>query len=241
MQRHMYLAVAPLLLVPSAVSAQAGLRVQPLSIDVSSPAQAGSLTLENTGAAEISLQMRVFEWSQPDGADKLTPTAAVVASPPAAKIAPGARYTIRVARTARARGQGEAAYRLWIDELPQAASPRAGGGEVDVRLRYDLPVFFHQPGHSPRLTWRAFRSGENVVVEARNAGTRHARVERLKLVSANAQWSFGDGLNGYVLAGATRRWTVPAGGAVPAADGSATIVSGVSGSEVRQPVMLANP
>lgn len=218
--------------------AQMGLRLSPLAIDIPAPAQASSITLQNTGAGPLSLQMRVFAWSQADGRDQLSATDEVVASPPAARIPPGAAYTIRVARVGSDRADKN--YRLWIDELPPAEPPRAAGGQVAVRVRYDVPVFFHQPGAVSKVSWRAYRSGDDLVVEASNSGLRSERVQGLKIESPKGELTFGRGLNGYVLAGAARRWSAPA--AVIAGDvGPFTLVASDGNRETRQAIAFARP
>ncbi len=194
--------------------------------------------MQNNGKSDLALQVRVFEWTQAGGEDKLAPTSDVVASPPATRIPPGAAFTVRVVRTAGAVTAGEKAYRLWIDELPPAVPPRAGGGAVSVRLRYDLPAFFHAPGTESRLTWRAFRAGDSLVVEASNSGTRHARIDKLAVETPQGSISFSQGPLGYILPGSTRRWTSPAGAVLPAANTNVTVVAGVSGSESRPPVTV---
>src|SRR5687768_3894377 len=125
------LAAAAAFLIPATASAQAALRVQPLSVDVASPSQASSVRLQNSCNE-------------------------VIASAPVARIAPGSNYTIRIARTVGAAAPGtEESYRLWVDELPPASLARTEGGTVDVRLRFDLPVFFRGEGTSPSLGWNA--------------------------------------------------------------------------------------
>ncbi|MBM7405980.1 fimbrial biogenesis chaperone [Sphingomonas molluscorum] len=210
-----------------------------MAVDVTAPAQASSVTLQNTGREPISLQIRIFDWSQAGGEDKLVPTTDVVASPPAVSIPAGAAYTVRIARTGNTDAAGEKSYRMWVDELPRPTPSRAGGGEVDVRIRYDLPVFFHPAGVRTELSWRAYRTGSELVIEATNRGSRHARIQDLKLQTAKGNVSFGEGLAGYVLAGSTRRWTQPIAKLPSTSDGTATVVAGVSGSETRQPVTIA--
>ena len=227
--------------VPAPVIAQTALRVQPLTVEVTSPSQASSINLQNRGPRPMVLQVRVFDWSQVNGQDQIAPTTEVVASPPAMTIPPGQSYTVRLARTAGAVNAGEKSYRLWVDELPPPARPMpAGGGEVDVRLRYDLPAFFRAGDPQPALNWRAYRTGGQLVVEASNSGAGHARIEGLRLDSAQGPISFGRGLNGYVLPGATRRWVAPTGAPLPAANANVTVVAGVGGREIRQATAIAS-
>jgi len=242
MRRTTILAAVAALLMPGVAHSQAAMRVQPLTVDVVSPSQASAVTLQNNGKEDLSLQMRVFKWSQVDGRDHLEPTTEVVASPPVARIPPGSNYTIRLARTAGpvAAGQ-EASYRLWVDELPPAVLLRDEGGQVDVRLRFDLPVFFRGEGTSPAVSWDVRQSGSEVVVEATNSGSSRARIQGLEVHSGTDSLSFGQGLNGYVLASSSRRWTATAGSNVQAfADGTATVVTGDGGDENRQTVALAD-
>jgi fimbrial chaperone protein len=241
MRLAVLVAAAAAFLTPATAGAQAALRVQPLSVDVTSPSQSTSITLQNNGSEILSLQLRVFEWSQADGTDRLSPTTEVVASPPVARIAPGSSYTVRIARTAGAAAAGaEESYRLWIDELPPADARRGEGGQVDVRMRFDLPVFFHGSDASPALSWNARKSGGDLVLEATNSGSRHARIEGLKLREGEDVVSFGEGLNGYVLAHSIRQWTAPAGSAGALAGSDATVVTGVGDDETRQAVALAD-
>ncbi len=242
MRRTAILAAAAALLAPGVAHSQAAMRVQPLTVDVASPSQASAVTLQNNGDEDLTLQMRVFKWSQVDGRDELTPTTEVVASPPVARIPPGSNYTIRIARTAGAVAAGtEASYRLWVDELPPPALLREEGGEVDVRLRFDLPVFFRGAGTSPRVSWDVRQSGPDLVVEGTNSGSQHARIQGLEVRSGADSVSFGPGLNGYVLANSSRRWTAPAGSFAPAlAQGNATVVTGDGGNDNPQTVALAD-
>ncbi|KRA83627.1 molecular chaperone [Altererythrobacter sp. Root672] len=241
MRKAAILAAAAAVLMPLTASSQAALRVQPLLVDVSSPSAASSLTLQNNGSEELSLQLRVFEWSQVDGHDQLVPTNDVVASPPVARIPAGSNFTIRVARTAGAAAAGtEKSYRLWVDELPPPSEVRDEGGKVEVRLRFDLPIFFHDTNSAPQVSWTARRVGSEIVLTGTNASSRHARIEGLKLQGSSASVSFGEGLNGYVLGNSTRSWSAPTPSPDLFAGGGATVVSGAGGSETRQTVTLAN-
>lgn len=223
-------------LTATTASAQTSLRVQPVTVQVESPSQATAISLQNTGISPVSLQLRVFEWTQSEDAEAIRPTTDVVVSPPAVTIPGNETYTVRVARTAEAVTSGERAYRLWIDEIPVTATASADSVAVDVRLRYDMPLFFGAPGTASDVAWSVARSGGSLVVEAVNRGTGHARIAGLQVGDA----VLGQGLVGYVLPGATRRWVAPAGTALPPANSDVRLVARVDGVEVDQNLTIAS-
>jgi len=195
-----------------ALSAQAAsLRISPIGLDLPSNQRAGSMTLVNTGGEPVNLQMRVFQWTQDAGEDVLTPTTALTVSPPAATIPPGASYTIRVARPAAAPVEGEQSYRLLIDELPKPIDPRTVDQGVSMVLRTSMPVFIAHPKAMAQLAWRVWRDGQGLHAEVANQGNRHAKITGLSVQTSTGQTlAFGQGLNGYVLAGSRKRFDLPA-------------------------------
>ena len=114
------LLTAALVASPLAAAA-ASLSVSPVSLEIAAPGAASSLTLGNTGTEAINAQIRVYQWTQSNGADVLTPTRDVVASPPFLKLAPGLSNVVRVVRLAKTPLAHEEAYRLVVDELPKTA------------------------------------------------------------------------------------------------------------------------
>lgn len=206
--------LAPLAVVLGVMVAQDGqaasLQVSPVSVDLTAPTQASSVNLRNSSDRPVNVQVRAFKWNQVAGEDQLVPTEDVVASPPAATLKPGVTYTIRVARTGQPVTVGEGSYRLLIDELPDV-NVRRPGGDVKLVIRYSLPVFFGDRSASAELRWRIQRENGNLVAEATNTGDRHAKIANPKVSSPAGQISFGQGLNGYVLPGSTKRWTTSAG------------------------------
>jgi fimbrial chaperone protein len=241
MRRYLTTTAIAGLLAAAMPAAAASLKVAPLTVNLTPPAQAAPITLQNTSDTKISVQIRVLEWTQVNGENHYAETHDVVASPPASEIPPGASYTVRVARVAKSPIKGEKSYRLWVDELPPTAPPGPEESQVGLRIRYDLPVFFHEANAAPKLTWRAFRSGRDVIVEATNSGAGHARVENLKVSAGQADIVFGSGLNGYVLPGATYRWTAATPGAAPSVGSQAALSAGVGGDAIHEVVSVAAP
>jgi fimbrial chaperone protein len=193
----------------------ASLRVSPVSLDLPAGQNATTLTLQNDDAAPLNVQIRVFRWTQANGRDVLTPAAGVVASPPIAKVEPGASRTVRVVRLDGRPPQGEEAYRLIVDELPPPLSET--GRQVTLLMRHSIPLFFGSARERPRVEWRLQPSedGGSALV-GRNNGARRLRLANLRIGDASgAVLAERKGLVGYVLPGAEVSW--PAGAFQPAA------------------------
>jgi fimbrial chaperone protein len=187
----------------------ASLQVTPTTVEVAAPSAAATIKLRNDDARPITAQVRVFRWSVVDGKEKLEPTDTVVASPPVVSLSPRTDYVVRIVRTSRQPVAGEESYRLLVDELPDPQRMKAGA--VNLLLRYSLPVFFGAPHRGDaKVDWRLEHQGGQLWVSAQNLGDRRMRISGLGVKNASGETvSFGDGLNGYVLARSTMRWAAP--------------------------------
>ena len=186
----------------------ASLQVAPTLLQVAAPGAATTVTLRNTGAAPIATQIRVFRWIQENGIERLEPTEDVVASPPAADLRPGQDYVVRVVRLTKNPVAGEEAYRVLIDELPEASrSPRT----VNFVVRHALPAFFDALGSSaPEAAWQVTQKGRTVSLTATNSGDRRVRLASVKIAYGANTVTFGPGLAGYALGHSMMSWTAPA-------------------------------
>jgi len=198
-----------------------GVQVAPISFDFEVQDQAKALWLTNTGPQAVNVQIRIFEWSQVDGDDQLTPTGELVPSSAILRLAPGERQLVRLMRLKRDVPARELSYRVMVDELP--STTRRGQG-LRFLVRYSIPVFVLPPGATPRfksggpppLTDPASfsarvieRDGKNWLVVTNN-GRQRLRLSRLALVDARGtRRPLVDGLVGYVLAGQQRQWQIP--------------------------------
>lgn len=201
--------------------------IWPVDPTIKPQEQATALWLENKGEAPVTLQVRTFAWSQPQGEDRLEQQDQVVASPPIATVAPGARQLVRVIRRTTAPAP-ESAYRLLVDELPPPppespdAAPQA---RLSVQMRYSIPLFtFTAPDPPPRLDARVVMGTGGRVLTIRNTGLGHARLTDVRLVAGGRETTVRSGLAGYVLPGATI--SVPLGTAEPG-----TVKVGVNGAD----------
>jgi fimbrial chaperone protein len=189
------------LIVIASPAVAASLNVSPILLETFAPQQMATLTLRNTGSVAIVGQVRVFAWTQVNGLDVLSPTHAITGSPPMAEIRPGTDYTIRVVRVDTQPVVGEEAYRLVVDEVPDASARR--NGVVAVALRYVIPVFFVAPGAGQgRLTWSIVRSEGKSALMATNTGDRRIQLRDLALGGKPVA----KGLSGYVLGHSQRTW-----------------------------------
>jgi fimbrial chaperone protein len=195
---------------PCAAPQAASLQVAPVSVEVPSPGAAATLKLRNDGNRPLDAQIRIFQWTQVDGVDTLTPTNDVAASPPLASLRPNADYTVRIVRTKKEPVVKEETYRLLIDELPTPAT--GSTASVNIALRYSIPVFFTATGGTAaKLSWDLQQRANKPVVVATNPGDRRVRISKLKVTDRKGNTAdFGEGLAGYVLGRSTRHFVVPA-------------------------------
>lgn len=208
-----------------APSASAGIQISPLQLEFAPSERSGQITLRNTSDTSVALQVRVFEWSQPESMGMaLLPTTAITASPAIVTLAPGATQLVRVLRREKLSTDRERYYRLLLDELPDASA--ASRNAVQMLARYSLPIFV-----LPRLAGQAELSAVRVrcqddraFIDVRNTGTRRARLAEWQLLQSvpdgkNASMRVvaqAAGLTGYVLPGGELR--VPVTFALPASE-----------------------
>ena len=83
----------------------ASLQLSSTSLSLPAGQRAGALVLRNTGRAPVTAQIRAFSWQQDaQGKDVLTPTAALIVSPPMVRLDAGAEQQFRVIRAQTAGG-----------------------------------------------------------------------------------------------------------------------------------------
>ncbi len=205
------------------VAIAASLQVSPTTIEVNAPGATSSVSLVNPTPQPISVQVRVFKWTQTNGQERLEPTNDLVASPPFVTLPPSANYAVRLVRTATRPVQGEETYRLVIDELPQPGRLKAGA--ITLLLRQSLPVFFEAPDMRPaQVSWSYAKQGGKLLVTAKNDGDRRMRIGSFNMSNGKGgSASFGGGLLGYSLGRSVMTWAVPTKNANFSASGAITI------------------
>jgi len=207
--------IAGAILLSSSAAVASGLQVSPISLSLQARENASGLTLSNSGNDKVQAQVRVFEWSQDTSGDKLTPSRALLASPPMIQLQPNDKQLIRIIR-AKAPPQGagavEAAYRVMVNELPIKSTDQKTG--LQFALSYSLPVFVQPVGvtkTNPQLQWSTHPQpdGKTVKLRVSNTGNGHAQLAGLSFTDTTGKTTdINPGLLGYVLPGSTMSWTL---------------------------------
>lgn len=129
----------------------------------------------------MTVQVRGFLWDQPDGQDRLTASDDLVINPRMFILDSGAQQWVRVGLRGPADSGVERTYRILVDQLPEAG-PVAGKSRLTLRL--SLPVFAQAAGATAgALSWHAASTRDGIDLTIRNAGSRHVRLERLKVTT----------------------------------------------------------
>ncbi len=213
-RNHGIILIGLLLLVVNHV-ALASMQVSPTQIFISAEHQAAGLTLHNNGNSSIYAQIRIFEWRQQDGEEKLVPTQSIVASPPMLELNPGVSQLVRLVRNRHSPTDKEVSYRILIDEVPiekNKTEPTTSGG-LQFRLRYSLPVFLAPPEHvnvQPILQTQLLQQDDTDLIRITNMGNGHAQVTDLMWQhNRDSITDIAPGLSGYVLPGQYQQWPLP--------------------------------
>jgi fimbrial chaperone protein len=236
--------LAAAMAVVAGFAGASGLQVAPVGLEFRPSNSAQGLWLTNTGSEPLHAQVRVFHWTQADGKDELSPTQALVASPPMLALAPGAQQMIRVIRlSSEDKGTAEDAYRLLVDELPEPAAQQQTG--VRYVLRYSVPVFVQSASMpdpaavASSLQWSLIRDGASATLQVHNSGIAHAQLSDVVLSPpAGTPTTVSTGLLGYVLPGMTMRWSLK----IPAAQlpPGTQLKAAINGKPVEQTLALGD-
>ena len=207
--RHLLLryTAALALALAQAVASASGLQVSPVTLTLQATQNAEGLWLSNTGDTVVHAQVRVYQWTQENGTEKLTPSRELLVSPPMVQLAASDRQLIRVIRSGVPTGTVEGSYRVIIDELPVEMKEKKG---LQLVLRYSVPIFIAAAGAqspAPQLAWSLRREDGKAMLEVANNGGMHAQLADLEFVdTVGRRTPVHAGLMGYVLPGARMRW-----------------------------------
>lgn len=165
-----------------ALPAYAGsLGVNPIRVNLSETKPTAAITLSNTGATTMVVQLQIAKWSALAGEDRYEPSQDILVTPPIFTIAPGVSQIVRIGLSSAPAPDVELAYRLFVEEVPPPPKPAYQG--LQVALRLGIPVFV-EPAQATqaKLEWSVIRAGTDLVtLKVGNVGGAHARILKINL------------------------------------------------------------
>lgn len=215
-----------------AFAQQPSIMIWPIKPVLEGNQKSTAVWIENRGSRAVTLQARIVAWNQQDNRDNYTSMQQMVAlSPPLATVAPGNRQLLRVVRLQKSSSNQERAFRILLDELPEATNHKQLNTNSDARtvamgvrfrMRYSLPLFLrgadfdasHDSRNAPdfaknELVWKMVQIERERWIEVHNPGRVHARLTAVRLLHQENEYRIADGLLGYVLSGSSMRWRIP--------------------------------
>lgn len=151
--------------------------INPTRVTLDADHNSAMLTLNNRGNDPIQFQITAFAWTQSeDGKMAFAPTDDLIIYPTVFEVPAGQKRLIRVG-THVAPGDQEAAYRIYVDELP-ALEDDTGQVGVRVLARMGIPIFL-APDH-PHVHGEiseATLDGDQLHVRVLNDGDVHVMLE----------------------------------------------------------------
>ncbi len=180
--------LAGLLFAPAGHGAD--LAVLPVGLSLAAGHDRAAITITNQGSETVAMQVETVSWTQSGSEDHYSPTRDLLVNPPLFRLPPGSSQVLRVGLRRSPAGEREAAYRLFLREVPTpapAGDADSGGAHIRVLLELRLPVYVTPAKIVSNQQWHGRRSADGgIAVEVANTGNVHLVVSELKLRPAGA-------------------------------------------------------
>jgi fimbrial chaperone protein len=161
--RHFGRLAALCLLTAAAAHAQvAPIAVAPVVVRLQPGTDYGQVDISNRGSLPTGLEVSMVRMRWNGSAEEYTPTGDFVFSPPSLRLEGGKNRLLRF-RYVGTRGDTEAAYRLFIRQLPDDSR---APDQIVMLVNLGVPVFVDPPAARPALSL----SRENDAATLRNVG-----------------------------------------------------------------------
>ncbi len=206
--------------------------VSPIRVDLDPSARSGLVTVANDEDRTLRFQVKLRRWTQDaSGTDQYADSDDLVYFPQMLTLAPKEKRVVRIGLKAPP-SQPEAAYRLYIEEMPEPSAGAAQGAQVNIRLRFGVPVFVNAKDGKARAEVATIDMAKGAIeVSVRNDGERHVRIE--EIVARSAGRDIGKVAGWYVFPGATRKFSIPVAAKECPASGSVDLVATGESGETR--------
>ena len=209
MNRHFWLsavAAGAWLAAPGTVRAST-FSLSPVRLEMNNSHPTGVLTLHNDGDAPVTVQVQPVAWRQEAGEDHYEQTAELLVTPPVFVLPAKADQIVRVARRGTPNATEELSYRLFFQEVPQAAANLRPS--VQVALRIGVPVFIAPAGAKPNLEFRAhWQADGSLDLAVSNHGNAHVQITDFELLATKASVIARTANPRYVLVGSEVHFTL---------------------------------
>lgn len=217
------LLVASLSMAAQEAKAAATILLWPIDPWLGHETNATELWIQNQGNTPATMQVRIVRWQQVAGNERYEQQTDVVASPPIVTIQKGSKQLIRLIKQTQVLAGVEQAYRIIVDEIPQAESGNTPQIGIKLQMRYSIPLFVYGQGittypdsanhalvNPSDLSWQVVRDNGKPAIQVRNTGKVHVRLTEVSGRQGGQMRPIAEGLLGYVLPGGTRAWPLPA-------------------------------
>lgn len=180
--RSLSAALAALVAAAAPAPARAAtMEVAPVVIDLGPAAPSAIITIRNRGTTTTRYQLSAMAWTEPTtGEPRLEPDRELSFFPPLFQLAPGEERKIRVGATVPP-GPAERAWRLFVEELPQAVDSSPAGASVRIRTRFALPVFLAPALPRASAAVSLVRPGGDVAAVLENRGNVRVKPSQLSV------------------------------------------------------------
>lgn len=198
--------------IPSRSAHAADFHVSPVRFDLGKKQRTALLTISNTSAEPLRLQVSMHVWSQDaQNPQALTPTQDLTYYPSLLTVEPGQARNIRIGGQLQP-ADTEKSYRLLVTQLPPTAQP-ANAMELRVLTQMSIPVFVEAEQSAPHGTVEevALNRGELSFL-LHNTGNIHFFAKKARIQGRDARGAllFDKEQSGwYVLPGVKQRFKVP--------------------------------
>jgi fimbrial chaperone protein len=211
---HLLVTLAPLLLLAHAGPVRASdIGVTPVAVHLDKSNDRATVSVVNSGAEAVIMQVEAVEWQTGDKRDLDAPTNDMVINPSVFTVPAGQSQLVRVGLRRSAQTEHEGTYRIVLREVP--AAPRPGevrvSGQVRVLMALRVPIYVAPNNVVRQASWQATQAHDgSITASLRNEGNVHVRVGQIRLRSSegNTVASTDQAASAVVLAGDSRSFRV---------------------------------
>lgn len=187
-------------------------RVMPIKAELSRDVKSQVVSIINEGKAKLTFQINASEWTQDDdGKDVYKDTQDLVYFPKIVAVDAGDTQVVRLAFKGPP-PLAERAYRLFIQELPEASGTqeKAATAQVGIMIRFGVPVFVMPVKQNVKSEVTKFEVSKGAIAfTLKNTGNRRFNIEKVVFKGASVEGSelFSKDVSGwYHLSGVSRTY-----------------------------------